>query len=258
MSKLSDYIDTLDIADGDTVRSDCPMCNGKNTFSATKKQGSVLYNCYKATCPTKGGMNTGMTAAEIKAYMSSKPVPKSKEVWVPPEYVVKPTLEHSKFYRYTNRYRIGLHDLMYDVKDERVVFPIYEGTTLVDAVGRSVGDKIPKWLRYTGNADHYVIGDGKTILVVEDVVSAIVAWQEFPYMTAMALLGTNLSSKNIEKIGEYDKVIIALDPDARDKTIKYRREIELWTGLKTIALSLKDDIKYREQIDMDKLQEMQY
>jgi hypothetical protein len=260
---VKQYIDSLDIADGQTIRSDCPACHGKNTFTVTKEFGHVTYNCFKASCGSKGGINTGMTSSEIKAYMTAKQSSHGKakpikDTWVPPEYVVTPSAEHTKFHRFVKRYGISRSSLMYDVKDERAVFPIYEGTKLVDATGRALGDKQPKWYRYTGVADYYLDGTGSTLLVVEDVISAMVAAQEFPYMTAMALLGTSLTDKHIAKAGEYSKVIVALDPDARDKTLQFKREIELWTGLKTVALSLQDDIKYRVPIDIDKLWELQY
>ena len=87
-------------------------------------------------------------------------------------------------------------------------------------------------------------------------MSAVVATQELPYVTAMAILGTSMNPKHFEKIGEYDKVIIALDPDAIGKTVEYRREIELWTGRKTTAMNLMDDIKYRMEEDLEKLKEL--
>jgi len=87
-------------------------------------------------------------------------------------------------------------------------------------------------------------------------VSAIIATQELPYITAMAILGTSLSPKHMEKIQEYNKVIIALDPDAIGKTVEYRREIELWTGNKTVAMNLIDDIKYRMPEDLERLTEL--
>jgi hypothetical protein len=128
---------------------------------------------------------------------------------------------------------------------------------MIDAIGRAVGAKQnPKWYRYTGAANHYTIGTGRTMLIVEDVVSAMVAYQELPDVTCMAILGTSMNTKHFEKIGEYDKAVIALDPDAVAKTIEYRREIELWTGKQTTALSLSDDVKYRMLEDIEKLQEV--
>ena len=263
-TSIRQFVIDLRLKESDRYRGDCPECRGKNTFTATNMLGDIKYNCFKLGCTVGGIHGTDMTAAEIhrrleeqqlqRAYTNIK---KEKDTMEIPEYVVTPKASHTKYQRYIKRWGIAIGDTMYDVKDERVVFPIKHDGRIVDAVGRAVGKKQhPKWYRYTGEADYYTIGEAKTLLIVEDVVSAIVAFQEIPYVTAMAILGTSLSPKHMEKIGEYDKVIIALDPDAIGKTVEYRREIELWTGNKTVAMNLIDDIKYREYEDMDKLKEL--
>tara|TARA_B100002019_G_scaffold69179_1_gene59554 strand:+ start:655 stop:1488 length:834 start_codon:yes stop_codon:yes gene_type:complete len=263
-TSIRQFVTDLRLKESDRYRGDCPECRGKNTFTATNILGDIKYNCFKLGCTVGGIHGTDMTAAEIhrrleeqqlqRAYTNIK---KEKDTMEIPEYVVTPKASHTKYQRYIKRWGIAIGDTMYDVKDERVVFPIKHDGRIVDAVGRAVGKKQhPKWYRYTGEADYYTIGEAKTLLIVEDVVSAIVAFQEIPYVTAMAILGTSLSPKHMEKIGEYDKVIIALDPDAIGKTVEYRREIELWTGNKTVAMNLIDDIKYREYEDMDKLKEL--
>ena len=263
-TSIRQFVTDLRLKESDRYRGDCPECRGKNTFTATNILGDIKYNCFKLGCTVGGIHGTDMTAAEIhrrleeqqlqRAYTNIK---KEKDTMEIPEYVVTPKASHTKYQRYIKRWGIAIGDTMYDVKDERVVFPIKHDGRIIDAVGRAVGKKQhPKWYRYTGEADYYTIGNAKTLLIVEDVVSAIVAFQEIPYVTAMAILGTSLSPKHMEKIGEYDKVIIALDPDAIGKTVEYRREIELWTGNKTVAMNLIDDIKYREYEDMDKLKEL--
>lgn len=263
-TSIRQFVIDLGLKESDRYRGDCPECRGKNTFTATNELGDIKYNCFKLGCTVGGIHGTDMTAAEIhrrleeqqlqRAYTNIK---KEKDTMEIPEYVVTPKASHTKYQRYIKRWGIAIGHTMYDVKDERVVFPIKHDGRIVDAVGRAVGKKQhPKWYRYTGEADYYMIGEAKTLLIVEDVVSAIVAFQEIPYVTAMAILGTSLSPKHMEKIGEYDKVIIALDPDAIGKTVEYRREIELWTGNKTVAMNLIDDIKYREYEDMDKLKEL--
>ena len=263
-TSIRQFVIDLGLKESDRYRGDCPECRGKNTFTATNELGDIKYNCFKLGCTVGGIHGTDMTAAEIhrrleeqqlqRAYTNIK---KEKDTMEIPEYVVTPKASHTKYQRYIKRWGIAIGHTMYDVKDERVVFPIKHDGRIVDAVGRAVGKKQhPKWYRYTGEADYYTIGEAKTLLIVEDVVSAIVAFQEIPYVTAMAILGTSLSPKHMEKIGEYDKVIIALDPDAIGKTVEYRREIELWTGNKTVAMNLIDDIKYREYEDMDKLKEL--
>jgi hypothetical protein len=241
-------------------RGDCPFCGGKNTYTATIGGGALKWNCYKMDCHVSGIHDTDMTAEEIMNLMN-KTVKQTRqqeaETMEIPVYVVKPTGFHDKFHRFTKRYGLAVGGLLYDVKDERVVFPIKHKGRIIDAIGRAVGKKrFPKWYRYSGEANYFTMGSGSKLLIVEDVVSAIVAWQEFPDITSMAILGTQLTTNHLEKIREYNKVIIALDPDAAKKTIQYRREIEQWTGVPTKALSLFDDIKYRVDTDMEKLKDM--
>ena len=263
-NNIRQFVNDLGLKDGERYRGDCPECRGRNTFTATNELGDIKYNCFKLGCTVGGIYGTDMTAAEIHRRMEQQQlqraytdINKEKDTMEIPEYVVTPKASHTKYQRYVRRWGIAIGDTMYDVKDERVVFPIRDGGRIVDAVGRAVGKKQhPKWYRYTGEADYYTIGIGKTLLIVEDVVSAVVAAQELPYITAMAILGTSMNPHHFEKIGEYDKVIIALDPDAIGKTVEYRREIELWTGRKTTAMNLIDDIKYREYEDMEKLKEL--
>jgi hypothetical protein len=167
--------------------------------------------------------------------------PKEIETMELPAQLVLPTPQHIKHNRFLRRWGI-VGGTYYDVQQERVVFPIYHKGRMIDAVGRAVGArKQPKWYRYTGAAHYYTIGDGDTMLIVEDVISAIVAYQELSNVTCMAILGTTMNHKHFEKIGEYNE---------------YRREIELWTGKQAKALSLSDDIKYRMPEDMENLQEL--
>ena len=264
-TNIRQFVNDLGLTEsGRPYRGDCPECRGRNTFTATKELGDIKYNCFKLGCTVGGIYGTDMTAAEIHRYREQQQqqraytnIKKEKDTMEIPEFVVTPKASHTKHQRYVRRWGIALGETMYDVKDERVVFPIKHDGRIVDAVGRAVGKKQnPKWYRYTGEADYYTIGSGSTLLIVEDVVSAVIAVQEMPYITAMAILGTSMNPKHFEKIGEYEKVIIALDPDAIGKTVEYRREIELWTGRKTTAMNLQDDIKYKMEEDMDKLKEL--
>jgi hypothetical protein len=243
MSKVSDYLDTLNLTDGLSFRGMCPMCHARNDFSATNKDGVIVYNCYKLSCNVKGAYGSGLTATEIQAKINAWNVSvegnKKKELerMVLPEYVVSPKPEHKLFHRFVNRWNIQGEDLMYDVKDRRCVFPCTSNGKLVDATTKCIG-----------------IPNG-TILVVEDVISAITAARVCPGLTAMALLGTSLTEDHKAKIGEYSRVIVALDPDAVPKTLTFTREIVSWTGLPTSALRLDDDIKYALESDIQKLKE---
>ena len=247
------YIEDLDLGEGDTVRGDCPDCGGKNTFTANKSGGAVLYNCYKLGCKISGVHTVGMTAADIQARMQEveqdKPKPKV-EIMELPEYVVR---SGSGLDAFRDKWDLWDQGLMYDLKDKRAVFPIFINNVLIDAVGRALAGAEPKWLRYTGKANYFIGGTGKTVVVVEDVISAItVAKLGF---TGMAILGTSLSVAHMEQLGNYSQVIVALDPDAAHKTLRFRQEIEAWTGATTIALRLDDVIKYRVESDIEQLKE---
>jgi len=250
---MDKYIEDLDLGEGDTVRGDCPDCGGKNTFTANKSGGAVLYNCYKLGCKISGVHTVGMTAADIQARMQEieqdKPKPKV-EAMVLPEYVVP---SGSGLDAFRDKWDLWDQGLMYDLKDRRAVFPIFINGVMLDAVGRALQGAEPKWLRYTGKANYFLAGIGETVVVVEDVISAItVAKLGF---TGMAILGTSLSVAHMEQLGNYSQVIVALDPDAAHKTLRFRQEIEAWTGVGTIALRLDDDIKYRVESDIEQLKE---
>ena len=67
---IKTYISDLDISEGDSMRSDCPSCRGRKTFTVTKMDGKILYNCYKLGCNTRGVEATGYTKREIGERLS--------------------------------------------------------------------------------------------------------------------------------------------------------------------------------------------
>jgi hypothetical protein len=260
-NKVKNYLEALNLRDGDTCRTDCPVCRSRNTFTATKDGGTYVYNCFKLSCKLTGAISTDMTAAEIKARIQSNKDSKPKELQplVYPEYVVDPRPEHRLLHNFIEKWGLQSEGIMYDVKDRRAVFPILYKGRMLDAVGRALDGAIPKWYRYSGNAEFFSkrrSPDANTAVVVEDVISAIKVAHYAPSAVGFAILGTSLSVAIMQHLGEYDRVVIALDPDAAHKTLQYKREVELWTGLPTKALRLDDDIKYGLESDIVRLKEM--
>jgi len=158
---------------------------------------------------------------------------------------------------FLDRYGIDPHTVRYDVRQDRLVFLVYtKQGLLVDAVGRALTKRIqPKWIRYASSPVPYTNGDvSKYAVIVEDAISAYVVGEMFgDICTGVALLGTQLTGFHKRYIQKhYDNVIVALDPDARDKTIKIARELDCK------ALNLSDDLKYKRTDDLDKLAEMLY
>ena len=68
---IKDYVRDLDLSDGEAIRSDCPICNSRNTFTATKNDGTVLYICYKLSCSLATGfVSINLTADEVASRLS--------------------------------------------------------------------------------------------------------------------------------------------------------------------------------------------
>ena len=93
MQNIKNYIEGLDIKEGIQHRSNCPWCGGKNTFTATKEDGVVLYNCYKLDCRIRGAASTGMTVSEIMTRLrpQDKQNKEEQELLTWSEHVVAPS-----------------------------------------------------------------------------------------------------------------------------------------------------------------------
>ena len=252
-----EFIEGLNIPEGESITIDCPTCNGVKKFSATNKEGLILYNCYRVSCDVKGAQITTLLASTIKDKMLGIKKEVEERKFVMPEYITDGN--NAYIQRFVRRWDLNI-TLMYDIKSKRAVFPIYKNGRLVDAVGRALYNAQPKWYKYGGSAKYYsyCIKPSKSIaVVVEDVVSATVVGETLLGVTGVALLGTNLLKEHKEYLDTFDKVIVALDPDALGKTIEYTKELKSYCEPSEVyGLHIEDDLKYKRQKDFDKLREM--
>ena len=71
------YIYNLDISNGETIRTNCPSCNGYKTFTVTNNMGLLVWNCYKASCNVSGNLKVNLSAEDIKQIKDevSSPIP---------------------------------------------------------------------------------------------------------------------------------------------------------------------------------------
>ena len=140
--------------------------------------------------------------------------------------------------------------MYYDVKERRVVFPIKNDYKIVDAVGRSLGFRLPKWKRYGKSGLPFTHGCGNVAVVVEDCVSAaVVGYGSF---VGVALLGTSLQDSHKGYLAQFSTAVIALDPDALPKTLQFAKELRGYAN-KVKVLRLTDDLKYRNPTDIENL-----
>jgi len=242
-------INDLSLTNGETKRMACPLCNTKNTFTVTNNMGSIVWNCYKASCTAGGGTRTSLTADDIRKSLGRVAEETHAVTFDRPEWFVR---DYNKIASFCNQWQLDAQDLglLYDVREHRVVFPVVHGGVTVDATGRSLGNRIPKWKRYGKSVLPYAFGRGKTAVVVEDCISAAVVGGDV--YVGVAVLGTSLSNGHKQYLSQFSSAIIALDPDALPKTLQFAKELRGYVD-NVKVLRLDDDLKYRQPTDMANL-----
>jgi len=246
---MYNIINDIHIDVGHSKRMNCPFCKGYNTFTITNQMGSIKWNCYKASCNAKGNKRVGLTAQDIRNMTGET---KKETTFIMPEYIV-PHGNRADLIRYANSFGLTLQALgaMYDVKEKRIVFPIKHGGKIVDATGRALAKRHPKWKRYGSSSLPYTFGSGDVAVVVEDCVSAAVVGS-VNNLVGVALLGTTLLDEHKQYLSQFSTVMVALDPDALTKTMQYVKDLR--SVVKNVkGIKLVDDIKYRNPDDMQKL-----
>jgi len=243
---LNDVLDQYEVSYGETIRDDCPWCKGVNTFSLSNIGGSLVWNCYKASCNASGTKNVMWTTDDIQRLRG---VSKEKE-FVLPEYIT-PCNQFVGDWADSwglNAIKLGL---MWDVKEERAVFLVKDGDKIVDATGRALTKRQPKWKRYGSSSLPYTCGSGNVAVVVEDCVSAAVVG-DAKGCVGVALLGTSLNDTHKQYLAQFSTVLVALDPDAIMKSAYHAQQLALYVEDVRI-LNLTQDLKYRNPNDMHRL-----
>ena len=240
---IHDIIKDIHITVGETKRMNCPTCNGYNTFTITNNMGSLVWNCYKASCNIKGTTRKRMTVDEIKSVQDFK----KGEEFVLPEYVVQSNDNYILKWFYDRSIDSNTVEFFHDVKDNRVVFPIHQNGKTVDAIGRSLGKRLPKWKKYGSSGLPFTFGCGSVAVVVEDCLSALCIGSEV--YVGVAVLGTTLTDIHKRYLSQFSTAIIALDPDALPKTMQFAKELRGHVNTVKV-LRLTDDLKYRKEEDI--------
>jgi len=249
MDNIYNIVSDMDVPVGMTKRVACPNC-GEKTFTVTNNMGSLVWNCYRASCGVKGGTRVRMSADDIRAGFTGADDFAKQDTFKLPDYIVPHNLDIAEIAMELYGLDAQALGLMYDVKENRMVFPIVHDGKVVDATGRSLGKRLPKWRRYGKSGLPYVSGRGKVAVVVEDCLSAAVVG--YGTFVGVALLGTSLQETHKGYLSQFSTAIIALDPDALPKTLIMAKELRGHVN-DVRVLRLTDDLKYRNPTDMENL-----
>ena len=66
------FVCDLDLSLDESKRLDCPVCNGRKTFTVTNSMGKRLWNCYKASCEVSGSAKVNLSVDDIKNLRSKQ------------------------------------------------------------------------------------------------------------------------------------------------------------------------------------------
>jgi hypothetical protein len=246
---IKEYVNDLSLSNGETKRTNCPSCGGYKTFTVTNNMGSLLWNCYRASCKLSGGTRVRLTSEDIRKSLGHVAEETNAIAFDKPEWIVKDNDSISDF---CDQWELDADELglLYDVKENRVVFPVMQGSVMMDATGRSLSHRLPKWKRYGKSSLPYAFGHGKTAVVVEDCVSAAIVGDAV--YVGIAVLGTSLSDYHKRYLSQFSTAIVALDPDALPKTLQFAKELRGYVDTVKV-LRLHDDLKYRNPTDIENL-----
>tara|TARA_E500000318_G_scaffold18959_1_gene19759 strand:+ start:1549 stop:2313 length:765 start_codon:yes stop_codon:yes gene_type:complete len=251
-NNIYNIINDITLYVGESKRINCPTCKGYKTFTISNVNGNLIWNCYKVSCSVSGSKRVGMSPDDIKNMQIRKDI--VQQDFVLPDFIV-PARDRDDLVSWSCDWGLDYTKLklMYDAKEKRVVFPIVHNNKIVDATGRALTKRLPKWKRYGSSSLPYTCGQGNVAVVVEDCVSAAVVGGE--KFVGVALLGTSLLESHKRYLTQFSSTIVALDPDALPKTISIAKQLRGHVpDIK--VLRLEEDLKYSNETDMKKLGDM--
>ena len=245
MEWIKNYVGNLRIVSYGRYRGDCPSCARHNTFSVTDTGFERLWYCFHADCHTKGSTGVQLTKENSKVAFKERVTKQidNADFVVPDTFVSlsrsKAAEAYVKKVGSYDAYLNGLADIRYDFQQERVVYLVKHNNKIVDATGRSLNGRKPKWRRYGNSKQPFLCGKSRFLCIVEDCPSACSVSNN---ITGLALMGTSLLDEHIEIIKKFKKVYVALDKDATSKAISLIRKLRNYVPTKLIVLNkdLKD------------------
>jgi len=220
-SEQLEIIKSIPIKEGERRIITCPICYGSKKMSVSKRDGQLMWNCFRASCNAKGIYSGRRNLQSIKNYLSNTSAEKNAGRPLPEITTSvenhQPAIDYLKsvnsFYAYTNK----LIKVRYVPSENRVLFIQGDG-----AVGRLLSVYGPKWVSYGMLECGVSVGTGNTVVLVEDIPSAC-SVSRLDDHVGLALLGTKISQNISATLCNYNYIYIVLDRDASNVAIQQAR-----------------------------------
>ena len=223
-----DTVKQLHLNEGDHKTMNCPFCGGHKKFTVSKLlDGTILWNCFKASCNAKGRYSGNRSIQAAKNYVSGNvhQERKTRYAYIPTITTNPKTypaaIEYLQTVNSVTAMENGLVKIRYAPKEHRVLFYNQDQT---GAVGRLIEGDGPKWMSYGDVSAGIHVGNGSTAVIVEDACSAC-SFARLDNITGVAILGTNLTNTIINALHTYTKVYMVLDNDASRRAVSEIKKI---------------------------------
>jgi len=243
-----DYAKGISGSGGSERHFNCPFCvsRGEPTRDTShklwlhvandKKFGA--YICYR--CGAKGRIR--VLGQIPKKVVVEEPVEEKQEekLSLPEDFI--PLCKGMHAYKYLVKRGLTEEDIRYygaGAARGRIVFPDYIDGKLVYWVSRTYTGKMPKYFNVPMvkrtdklyNLGRFLSMGFSTVTITEGPISAIMAGRD-----AVATYGKEVTETQVEMLKklDVDRYYIALDPDAKNKSLQLARA--LWTGNRGVFL----------------------
>ena len=244
------------LAIGETsYRETCPYCQGGSSrdkgFSISRTRDGILYHCHRVKCQEAGFIGISRPSELPAKEVVKAPVRKYSAVPMPDRMVTTFLQKWDVSPGIVSDNRISYE------AEGAIIYPIHNRMGYeVGYVRRYYDGRKPKSKTYwyedrdKGVAFTRPLLEGSTIVLVEDLVSAIKVGQFLP---TAALLGSYLSPEAASKLRHtYSKVVFWLDGNALQAAVKLKKKYKLVFDEVQIVYT-KDDPKDYSQAEIESI-----
>ena len=229
----------------------CPFCKKLGSYGVRRVAEGLVYNCFRVACGAKGfvPMVGGFTYSAEAAIKRKTPkptlnpylgkttsLPDSVVNWLYKTYELKQPDVAAQGWTYDERHHRIIMPInsyfgySYGVVAKKLPLSPYKGAKALNYFDKEE----PVKLAYSRTLKQW-IGRQDSIVLVEDIISATKVGK---YMNCAALLGTNLTHKQIAFLSaHYKEIVMMLDPDAIGKSLLYQKQYgSLFDAFKIVDL----------------------
>ena len=218
-------IKKIPLRDGERKVITCPFCYVPKKLSISKIDGTIMWNCFRASCNGKGICTSDRNINYVKNKLTDKKLEAKPVGRVLPEITTAvencpEAIEYLESVNSLEAYQNKLIKIRYAPSENRVLF--YSGA---GAVGRLISGLGAKWLTYGILDAGIAVGTGNNVVMVEDVPSAC-SVSRITNHVGLALLGTKISQNISKTLTYYKKCYLILDRDANLTALKESKRQE--------------------------------